>query len=94
MLSIFESAVLQEYINKPRSEMTPAELKRIKYASIKKREKNQKQVQIPEEIFDLFNPAVARKYQEAKRKYEKMLKTAAEKEKKEQLKNQNQKRKQ
>ena len=86
MLSIFESAVLQEFINKPRSEMTPAELKRIKYASIKKREKNQKQVELPVEIFDLYNPAVQRKYKEAKKKYERMLKMAAEKEKKEQLK--------
>ena len=91
MLSICESAVLQEYINKPRSEMTPAELKRIKYASIKKREKNQKRVQIPEEIFDLFDPRVERRYREAKKKYERMMKMAADKEKKDQLKNKNKK---
>lgn len=91
MLSICESVVLQEYINKPRSEMTPAELKRIKYASIKKREKNQKQVQIPEEIFDLFDPRVERRYREAKKKYERMMKMAADKEKKDQLKNKNKK---
>ena len=71
--------------------MTPAELKRIKYASIKKREKNQKQVQIPEEIFDLFDPRVERRYKEAKKKYERMMKMAADKEKKDQLKNKNKK---
>lgn len=65
--------------------MTPAELKRVKYASIKKRESlnKQKQLEIPVEMFDLFNPAVQRKYKEAKKKYEKMMKMAAEKEKKE-----------
>jgi len=42
MLSLFESEVLQEYINKPRSEMTPEEKRRIKYASIKKREQIRK----------------------------------------------------
>ena len=70
MLSICESAVLQEYINKPRSEMTPAELKRIKYASIKKRESltKQKQLELPVEMFDLYNPNVQRKYQEIKKK--------------------------
>ena len=93
MLSICESVVLQEYINKPRSEMTPAELKRIKYASIKKRESmnRQKQVQIPEEIFDMFDPRVERRYKDAKKKYERMMKMAADKEKKDQLKNKNKK---
>ena len=89
MISICENMeFLQEYINKPRSEMTPAELKRIKYASIKKRESlaKQKQVQIPEEIFDLFDPRVERRYREAKKKFEKMQKMAAGKEKKEQQK--------
>lgn len=42
MLSLCESEVLQEYINKPRSEMTEAEKRRIKYASIKKREQMRK----------------------------------------------------
>lgn len=86
MLSICENMdFLLEYINKPRSEMTPAELKCVKYASIKKRESlnKQKQLEIPVEMFDLFNPAVQRKYKEAKKKYEKMMKMAAEKEKKE-----------
>ncbi len=86
MLSICESMdYLLEFINKPRSEMTPAELKRIKYASIKKRESltKQKQVELPVEIFDLYNPSVQRKYKEAKKKYERMMKMAAAKEKKE-----------
>jgi hypothetical protein len=93
MLSIFESVVLQEYINKPRSEMTAAEKKRIKYASIKKRESlaKQRQVELPEEMFDLFDPRVEQRYKAAKRKFEKMQKMAAEKEKKEQLKTQKKK---
>ena len=85
MLSIFESAVLQEYINKPRSEMTPAELKRIKYASIKKRESltKQKQLELPVELFDLHDPKVAQRYKAVKKQIERLQKTAAEKEKKE-----------
>ncbi len=64
MLSICESIdFLLEYINKPRSEMTPDELKRVKYASIKKRESlnKQKQLELPVEMFDLYDPKVQRK---------------------------------
>lgn len=89
MISICESMdFLLEYINKPRSEMTPAELKRVKYASIKKRESltKQKQLELPVEMFDLYNPNVQRKYQEIKKKIERMQKMAAEKEKKEKQK--------
>ena len=86
MLSICESMdFLLEYINKPRSEMTPAELKRVKYASIKKRESlnKQKQLELPVEMFDLHDPKVAQRYKAIKKQIEKLQKTAAEKEKKE-----------
>lgn len=86
MLSICESMdFLLEYINKPRSEMTPAELKRVKYASIKKRESfnKQKQLELPVEMFDLHDPKVAQRYKAIKKQIEKLQKAAAEKEKKE-----------
>ncbi len=86
MLSICESMdFLLEYINKPRSEMTPAELKRVKYASIKKRESlnKQKQLELPVEMFDLHDPKVAQRYKAVKKQIEKLQKAAAEKEKKE-----------
>ena len=65
MLSLCESEILQEYIDKPRSEMTEAEKKRVKYASIKKREQMKKQQTAnfkPIKMFDLNNPAVERDY--------------------------------
>lgn len=65
MLSLCESEILQEYIDKPRSEMTEAEKKRVKYASIKKREQMKKQQTVnfkPIKMFDLNNPAVERDY--------------------------------
>ena len=86
MLSICENMdYLLEYINKPRSEMTPAELKRIKYASIKKRESlnKNKQLELPVEMFDLNDPRVAQRYKAVKRPIAKLKKAAAEKEKKE-----------
>ena len=65
MLSLCESEILQEYIDKPRSEMTEAEKKRVKYASIKKREQMKKQQTAnfkPIKMFDLNDPAVERDY--------------------------------
>ena len=64
------SDLILEYLNKSRSEMSEDEKKRIKYASIKKREqlkKASKEFQI-EYMFDLNDPRVERRYRELLKK--------------------------
>ena len=79
MLSLCESEVLQEYINKPRSQMTEEEKKRIKYASIRKREQMRKAAATfkAQKMFDSKNPAVEREYkkflQQQKKEYQKFI---------------------